>query len=55
MQHVRKRKGAYSVLVETPEVKRLLGRTSRRWQDIIKMSLQEMGISGFKKKCGGFF
>jgi hypothetical protein len=31
------------VLVGKPEGKRLLGRHSRRWEDKIKMDLQEVG------------
>jgi len=31
------------VLVWKPEVKRLLGRPRRRWEDNIKMDLQEVG------------
>ena len=30
-----------------PEGKRPLGRTSRRWEDNIKMDLQEVGCGGF--------
>jgi len=37
-------RGAYRVLVEKPEGKRLLGRTSRRWENNIKIVFQEMGI-----------
>ena len=33
----------YRVLVGKPEGKRPLGRTRRRWQDNIKMDLQEVG------------
>jgi len=41
------RKGAYSVLVdERREGKRPLGGTRRRWEDNIKMDLQEMGCGG---------
>jgi len=42
MQHVGKMKGAYRVLVGTPEGKRPLGRTSCRWEGNITMNLQEM-------------
>ena len=38
-----KRRGEYRVLVGKPEGKRALGRTRRRWEDNIKMDLQEMG------------
>ena len=34
----------YSVLVGKPEVKRLLGRRRRRWEDNIRMDLQEVGL-----------
>jgi len=33
----------YRVLVEKPEGKRQLGRSRRRWEDNIKIDLQEMG------------
>ena len=36
------RKGIYIVLVRKPEGKRLLGRRRRRWEDNIKMDLQEV-------------
>ena len=35
--------GVYRVLVGKPEGKRLLGRPRRRWEDNIKMDLQEVG------------
>jgi len=34
--------GVYRVLVGKPEGKRPLGRTRRRWEDNIKMDLQEV-------------
>jgi hypothetical protein len=34
--------GAYNVLVEKPERKRLLGSPRRRWEDNIKIVLQEV-------------
>jgi hypothetical protein len=37
------RKGVYSIMVGTPEGKRPLGRSRRRWDDNIKMNLQEVG------------
>jgi len=38
------KRGAYNkVLVEKPEEKRPLGRPRHRWEDNIKMDLQEMG------------
>jgi len=36
-------RGVYRVTVGKPEGKRLLGRPRRRWQDNIKMKLQEVG------------
>ena len=38
------RKGVYRVLVGKPEGKRTLGRPRRRWEDNIKMDLQEVGF-----------
>ena len=40
------RRGVYRVLVEKPEGKRPLGRPTRRWEDNIKMDLQEVGCGG---------
>ena len=40
------RRGAYRILVGKPEGKRPLGRPGRRWEDNIKMDLQEV-------ECGG--
>ena len=40
------RRGVYRVLVEKPEGKRLLGRPRHRWEDSIKMDLQEVGCGG---------
>ena len=40
------RLGAYRVLVGNPERQRPLGRPGRRWEDNIKMDLQEV-------RCGG--
>jgi len=36
------RRGVYSVFVEKPERKRPLGRPKHRWEDNIKMDLQEV-------------
>jgi hypothetical protein len=36
-------RGVYRVLVGKPEEKRLLGRPRSRWEDNIKMDLQEVG------------
>ena len=38
-----KGRGMYRVLMGKPEEKRLLGRPRRRWEDNIKMDLQEVG------------
>jgi hypothetical protein len=38
--------GAYRVSVGKPEGKRPLGRPRRRWEDNIKMYLQEVGYGG---------
>jgi hypothetical protein len=38
-----KKRGIYRVLVGKPEGKRLLGRPRCRWEDNIKMDLQEVG------------
>jgi len=40
------RRGLYRVLVGKPEGKRLLGRPRRRWEDNIKIDLQEVGCFG---------
>ena len=40
------RKGVYRVLVGKPEGKRPLERPRRRWEDNIKMDLQEVGCGG---------
>ena len=39
-------KGVYRVLVGKPEGKRPLGRHRRRWEDNIKVDLQEAGCGG---------
>jgi len=41
--HVGEDRGVHRVLVEKPEGKRPLGRPRRRWEDNIKMDLQEVG------------
>jgi hypothetical protein len=41
-----KGRGVYRVLVGKPEGKRPLGRPRGRWEDNIKMDLQEMGCGG---------
>jgi hypothetical protein len=40
---MRERKGAYRVLMGKPEGRGPLGRPRRRWEDSIKMDLQEVG------------
>jgi len=37
------RRGVYRVLVRKPKGKRLLGRPRHRWEDTIKMDIQEVG------------
>jgi len=41
------RRGVFKVLVGKPEGKRPLGRPRRRWEDNIKMDLQEVGCEGW--------
>jgi hypothetical protein len=43
---VEERRAVYKVLVGKPEGKRPLGRPRRRWEDNIKMDLQEVGWLG---------
>ena len=40
------RRDVYRALVGKPEGKRPLGRPRRRWEDDIKMNLQEVGCGG---------
>jgi len=40
------RRGVYRVLVWKPEGKRPLGRPRRRWENTVKMDLQEVGCGG---------
>jgi len=40
------RRGVYGVLVGKPEGKRPLGKPRCRWEDNIKMDLQEVGCGG---------
>jgi hypothetical protein len=42
------RREVYRVLVGKPEGKRPLGRPRRRWEDNIKMDLQEVGCGGME-------
>jgi hypothetical protein len=44
--HMGKARGVYRVLVERPEGKMPLGRRRRRWEDNIRMDLQEAGGGG---------
>jgi hypothetical protein len=37
------KRGAYRILVGRPDVRRPLGRPMRRWEDNIKMDIQEVG------------
>ena len=46
MARMRERRDVYRVLVEKPKGKRPLGRHRRRWENNIKMDLQEMGRGG---------
>jgi hypothetical protein len=39
------KRGAYTILVGRPEGRRPLGRCRRRWEDNIKMDLQEGGAA----------
>jgi hypothetical protein len=41
-----KGRGVYRVLVGMPEGKRLLGRPRRRWEDNIKIEVEEIWIDG---------
>jgi len=43
------RRGGYRVLVGKPEGKKPLGRPRRRWEDNIKMGLQEVGCRGMDR------
>ena len=45
------RRGVHRVLVGKPEGKKPLGRPRRRWDDNIKMDLQEVGWTG--SSCSG--
>jgi hypothetical protein len=40
---LKEERGVHEVLVRKPEGKRPLGRPRRRWEDSIKMDLQEVG------------
>ena len=43
MARMEEGRGVHKVLVRKPEGKRSLGRPRRRWEDIIKMDLEEVG------------
>ena len=47
MARMEKGRGVHKVLVGKPEGKRPLGRPRRRWEDNIKMDLEEVG-----RDCG---
>jgi hypothetical protein len=42
-------RGVYRVLVEKPEGKRPLRRPRRKWEDNIRMDLQEVGCGGMDR------
>jgi hypothetical protein len=44
-------RNAYRILVGKPEGKRSLGRPRRRWVDIIKTDLREIGLGGMDWIC----
>ena len=46
MERMAEGRGVHRVLVGYPEGKRPLGRPRRRWEDSIKMDLQEVGGGG---------
>jgi len=45
--HMGQKKSIYRVLVGKPERKRPLGRPRRRWEDSIKMDLQEVDVGAW--------
>ena len=47
------RRGVYRFLVGKPEGKRPLGRPRHRWEDNIKMDLQELGCEGYELDRAG--
>jgi hypothetical protein len=47
------RRGAYRVLVGRPDEKRPLGRPRWRWDDNIRMDLQEVGLFWLRIGTGG--
>ena len=44
--HMGEGRGMHRVLVQKPEGRRPLGRPRHRWEDNIKMDLQEVGCEG---------
>jgi hypothetical protein len=44
--HIGERRGVHRVLVGKPEGKKPLSRPWHRWEDNIKMDIQEMGCGG---------
>jgi len=44
--HMGEKRGVYGVLVGKPKGKKPLGRPRHRWEDNIKMDLQEVGCGG---------
>jgi hypothetical protein len=46
------KRGAYRILVGTPEGRRPLGRHKRTWKDKIKMALQEASWGGGGARTG---
>ena len=49
---VGERRGSYSVLIGKPEGKRPLVRTRLRWEDNIKMNIQEVGCGHGLDRAG---
>jgi hypothetical protein len=49
--HMGKRRGVYRVTVGKPEGKRPLGRTKRRWEDNIKVVLQQWDVRVWTGSC----
>ena len=47
-------RGVHRVLVGKPEGKRPLGRPSCRWEDNIKMDLQEVGTCEYGDELSGY-
>ena len=43
MARIGDRRGAYGVLVGRPEGRRPVGRPMHRWENVIKMDIQEVG------------